>query len=111
MLIAILGLLYFKWTPYWYKSFVAASTHQIGTSILMGNAASYAWAYGKAVRQAMVLGLLLGSAVQALLPSQWILRWLDRTNAGSVLRGTMLAVPPVRPSLSAFRCCAAKLSV
>src|SRR5580704_4565299 len=89
LLIAILGLFYVKWMPYWFKGFGAASTHSIGTSILMGKAASppapswtaaadYAWAYGKAIWQAMVLGLLLGSAVQALLPSQWILRWLGR---------------------------------
>jgi hypothetical protein len=96
LLVAVLGLLYVKWTPYWSKAFAAASTHSIGSSILMGSAASppapswnaaagYAWVYGKAIWQAMVLGLLLGSAVQALLPSQWILRWLGRMNAGSVL--------------------------
>jgi uncharacterized protein len=117
LLIAVFGLLYVKWTPYWYKAFAAASTHSIGTSILMGGAASppapswnaatgYAWVYGKAVWQAMVLGLLLGSAVQALLPSQWILRWLGRTNAGSVLRGAVLAVPGMMCT-----CCAAPVVV
>jgi uncharacterized membrane protein YraQ (UPF0718 family) len=117
LLIATLGLLYVKWTPYWYKAFVAASTHSIGTSILMGSAASppapswnaaaaYAWAYGKAIWQAMVLGLLLGSAVQALLPSQWILRWLGRTGAGSVFRGAGLAVPGMMCT-----CCAAPVVV
>ena len=117
LLIAVLGLLYVKWTPYWYKAFAAASTHSIGVSILMGSAASppapswnaaagYAWAYGKAVWQAMVLGLLLGSAVQALLPSQWVLQWLGRTNAGSVLRGAVLAVPGMMCT-----CCAAPVVV
>jgi uncharacterized protein len=117
LLIAVLGLFYVKWTPYWHKAFVAASTRSIGASILMGSAASppapswnaaagYAWAYGKAVWQAMVLGLLLGSAVQALLPSQWILRWLGRINAGSVLRGAVLAVPGMMCT-----CCAAPVVV
>jgi uncharacterized membrane protein YraQ (UPF0718 family) len=117
LLIAVFGLLYVKWTPYWYKAFVAASTHSIGTSILMGGATSppapswnaavgYAWAYGKAIWQAMVLGLLLGSAVQALLPSQWIMRWLGRANAGSVLRGAVLAVPGMMCT-----CCAAPVVV
>jgi uncharacterized protein len=117
LLIAVLGLFYVKWTPYWHKAFVAAATHSIGTSILMGSAASppapswsaavdYAWAYGKAIWQAMVLGLLLGSAVQALLPSQWILRWLGRTNAGSVLRGAVIAVPGMMCT-----CCAAPVVV
>ena len=55
------------------------SQHSIGKSILMGTAASApapSWrrrsitrsAYGKAIWKAMVLGLLLGSAVQALIP-------------------------------------------
>jgi uncharacterized protein len=117
LLIAVLGLLYVKWAPYWYKAFTAASTHSIGGSSLMGSAAGppapswnaavgYAWAYGKAVWQAMVLGLLLGSAVQALLPSQWILRWLGRTNAVSVLRGAVIAVPGMMCT-----CCAAPVVV
>jgi uncharacterized membrane protein YraQ (UPF0718 family) len=117
LLIAILGLFYVKWMPYWFKGFGAASTHSIGTSILMGKAASppapswtaaadYAWAYGKAIWQAMVLGLLLGSAVQALLPSQWIMRWLGRQNASSVLRGAALAVPGMMCT-----CCAAPVVV
>lgn len=116
-LVAVLGLLYVKWTPYWSKAFVAASTHSIGTSILTGRAASpappslnaaveYAWAYGKAIWQAMVLGLVLGSAVQALLPAQWILRWLGRKNAGSVLRGAALAVPGMMCT-----CCAAPVVI
>jgi uncharacterized protein len=117
IVIASLGLFYVKWMPYWYKAHIAASTHSIGTSILMGNAASppapswnaatgYAWVYGKAIWQAMVLGLLLGSAVQALLPSQWILRWLGRTNASSVLRGMVLAVPGMMCT-----CCAAPVVI
>jgi uncharacterized protein len=117
LLIAVLGLLYVKWTPYWSKAFVAASTHSIGPSILMGHAVSppapswsaatdYAWTYGKAIWQAMVLGLLLGSAVQALLPSRWILRWLGRTGAGSILRGAVLAVPGMMCT-----CCAAPVVI
>ncbi|HET6609863.1 MAG TPA: permease [Rhodopila sp.] len=117
LLIAVLGLFYVKWMPYWGKAFVAASNHSIGSSILMGSAASpptpswhaaadYAWAYGKAIWQAMVLGLLLGSAVQALLPSEWILRLLGRANPGSVLRGAMLAVPGMMCT-----CCAAPVVV
>ena len=117
LLIAISGLFYVKWNPYWSRAFVAASNHSIGSSILMGNAASppapswdaavsYAWAYGKAVWQAMVLGLLLGSAVQALLPSEWIVQLLGRLNAGSVLRGVALAVPGMMCT-----CCAAPVVV
>ena len=64
--------------------------HSIGKSILMGKAGSapapswdaaldYALAYGNAIWQAMVLGLLLGSAVQALIPPQWVARALGKT--------------------------------
>ena len=73
VLLAVAGLLYVKWMPYYNRAFVAASHHAIGKSILMGDAAhapapslkaalDYAMAYGKAIWQAMVLGLLLGSA-------------------------------------------------
>lgn len=90
LMIAVVGLFYVKWFPYYNRAFVAASQHSIGKSILMGTAASapapswqaaidYAIAYGKAIWQAMVLGLLLGSAVQALIPPQWVARaWQER---------------------------------
>src|ERR1700757_466656 len=82
LLLAVAGLFYVKWFPYYHRAFTAASPHSIGASILMGSAASppapsldaalgYAWAYGKAIWQAMVLGLLLGSAGQGLLPRPW----------------------------------------
>ena len=82
LLVAIAGLFYVKWFPYYHRAFTAEATHSIGKSILMGRAASppapslaaaldYAWAYGKAIWQAMVLGLLLGSAVQALVRCSW----------------------------------------
>src|SRR3546814_3833379 len=73
--LAAIGLYYVKWSPYYHRAFTAADTHSIGSSILMGAEARppaasldaalhYALAYGKAIWQAMVLGLLLGSAVQ-----------------------------------------------
>jgi uncharacterized protein len=74
VLLAVAGLFYVKWYPYYGRAYVAATQHSIGHSILMGNAASapapswsaalgYALAYGKAIWQAMVLGLLLGSGI------------------------------------------------
>src|SRR6201996_1203866 len=117
LLIAVVGLFYVKWFPYYNRAFVAASQHSIGKSILMGTSSSapaaswqaaidYALAYGKAIWQAMVLGLLLGSAVQALLPAEWVLRWLGRAGGGSVLRGAVLAVPGMMCT-----CCAAPVVV
>ncbi|MFI4940412.1 MAG: permease, partial [Burkholderiales bacterium] len=40
LLIAVGGLFYVKWLPYYNRAFVAASHHSIGQSILMGAAAS-----------------------------------------------------------------------
>lgn len=113
LLIAVAGLFYVKWFPYYNKAFIAAEHHSIGQSILMGTAAAppepslkaaldYAWAYGKAIWQAMVLGLLLGSAVQALLPAHWVARVLGKTGFGSVAAGGLLSLPGMMCT-----CCAA----
>jgi uncharacterized protein len=116
-LVAIAGLFYVKWFPYYHRAFTAETTHSIGKSILMGRAASppapsvtaaldYAWAYGKAIWQAMVLGLLLGSAVQALVPMRWVGRILGRHGFGSVAAGGVLALPSMMCT-----CCAAPVVV
>ncbi|GAB5095042.1 permease [Caballeronia sp. HLA56] len=113
LLIAVVGLFYVKWFPYYNRAFVAASQHSIGKSILMGASASapapswqaaldYAMAYGKAIWQAMVLGLLLGSAVQALIPPRWVARALGERNFGSVLNGGLMSLPGMMCT-----CCAA----
>ena len=81
------GLYYVKCGPYYHRAFVAASQHAIGASIVSGKLATppppsvdaalgYAWAYGKSIWQAMVLGLLLGAGVQALVPRDWLVRVL-----------------------------------
>ncbi len=115
--VVIIGLFYVKWFPYYNKAFLAAAHHSIGNSILMGTAAAppaaswnaaldYAWAYGKAIWQAMVLGLLVGSAIQALLPADWIARLLGRTGFGSVATAGILSVPGMMCT-----CCAAPVIV
>ena len=113
LMIAVCGLFYVKWLPYYNRAFVAASHHAIGNSILMGTADAppaaswsaalgYAIAYGKAIWQAMILGLLLGSAVQALIPSRWILRALGKSGFGSVVTGAVMSLPGMMCT-----CCAA----
>jgi len=115
--IAVVGLFYVKWFPYFNKAFLAAEQHSIGNSILMGTAAAppapsweaalnYALAYGKAIWQAMVLGLLLGSAIQALLPADWIARVLGKTGFGSVVTAGVLSIPSMMCT-----CCAAPVVV
>ena len=113
MAVAFAGLYYVKWLPYTNRAFVAAANHSIGSSILMGSAATapapsldaalgYALAYGKAIWQAMVLGLLVGSGIQALLPANAVAKLLGRTAFSTTLVGGLLAVPAMMCT-----CCAA----
>jgi len=115
--IAIVGLLYVKWLPYYSRAFIAAAEHSIGQSILMGTDAAppppslaaafgYALAYGKAIWQAMLLGLLLGSAIQALVPADWVTRMLGKTSFASVAMAGALALPGMMCT-----CCAAPVVV
>ncbi|WP_045837776.1 permease [Hyphomicrobium sp. 99] len=115
--IAVVGLFYVKWFPYYNRAFVAADNHSIGNSILMGTSAAppapswdaalgYALAYGKAIWQAMVLGLLLGAGIQALLPADWIARVLGKTGFSTVAVAGILSVPSMMCT-----CCAAPVVV
>jgi uncharacterized protein len=117
ILVAVVGLYYVKWFPYYHKAFLAAARHSIGDSIITGKGAvapapswqaalDYALVYGKAIWQALIVGLLLGSAVQSLLPRQWIIRVLGRTGFGSIAAGGMLALPSMMCT-----CCAAPVVV
>lgn len=115
--ILVAGLYFVKWHPYYLRSFVAASRHSIGGSILTGGAGSaatpswetawhYAVAYGKAIWQAMLLGLLVGSGVQAILPPRWIERLFGRVGVRGVAAGGLAAVPSMMCT-----CCTAPVVV
>jgi hypothetical protein len=117
LIIAIGGLFYVKWLPYYHKAFVASASHSIGRSILMGSAAQapppslkaaidYSLAYGKAIWQAMLLGLLLGAALQEFAPLAWIARVLGRSSWRSVVAGGLLAIPGMMCT-----CCAAPVVI
>jgi uncharacterized protein len=101
--IAVGGLMYVKWLPYYHRAIVASSTHSVGHSILTGGATQvpaaslrsamdYALAYGRAIWQAMVLGLLLGSALQEFAPRSLIHGFLGRRGWRSVAAGAALFV-------------------
>ncbi|MFB6468506.1 permease [Cytobacillus sp. Hz8] len=115
MLIAAVGLLYVKWWPYYNKSLLAASTHSIGPSILgdlsdvtfsWHAALDYTLVYFNSVWKAAILGILLGSLLQVLLPTQWLLRLLGKTSFGSTAIAGMAAVPGMMCT-----CCAAPVAV
>ena len=111
VLVAVIGLYYVKWSPYYLKSFVAASNHSIGGSIIddhaqdpVAAALAYAQVYFLAIWKAAVLGVILGSLVQVLIPRDWLLRAFGRAGLGSTVRGGLFALPGMMCS-----CCAAPL--
>jgi uncharacterized membrane protein YraQ (UPF0718 family) len=113
--IAIGGLWYVKWHPYYGRAFVAAARHSIGGSIVSGTAAAppaagwqagidYSVAYIRAIWQALLLGLALGAGVQVLLPRRLVLRLFAGRGASARAAGAAL------PSMMCT-CCAAPVAV
>lgn len=112
LIIAAAGLYYVKWSPYYLKSFVAASNHSIGGSIIddhqispISAAIAYAQVYFLAIWKAAVLAVILGSLLQVLIPRDWLLRLFGRAGFGSTLRGGLFALPGMMCS-----CCAAPVA-
>ena len=104
VLLAVAGIFYVKWDPYFHKAFVAAAHHSIGSSIVSGSSATapalgwkaawdYMIQYGKAIWKALIVGLLLGAGVQALLPRDWLLRVLGGAGYRGVAVGGLASVP------------------
>ena len=111
-LVVILGLWYVKWQPYYGKAFTAADTHSIGKSIIADAADSplraaldYAMVYFLAVWKAAVLGVLLGSLIQVLIPRDWLARTLGQPRFRGTLLGTLFSLPGMMCT-----CCAAPVA-
>lgn len=113
--LAIVGLFYVKWSPYYATALVAAQDHTLGASIVSGNLPAspevslqagfaYSIAYLKAIWPALLLALALGAGIELLLPrarlSQFFAGW-----KGS-LRATGFAIPSMMCT-----CCAAPIAV
>ncbi|RMN18527.1 hypothetical protein ALQ63_03687 [Serratia plymuthica] len=112
LLVVAIGLYYVKWQPYYGKAFVAADTHSIGKSILANADSSpwlaawhYALVYFTAVWKAAVLGVLLGSLVQVLIPRDWLMRTLGHPRFSGTLLGAAIALPGMMCT-----CCAAPVA-
>jgi len=115
--LALLGLLWVKWLPYYHRALTAFANHSIGHSILTGGAQhppavsvqaafAYAVAYGKAIWQAMLLGLVLGSALAEFAPPEWIARMLGRSGWRGIATGSFLSIPGMMCT-----CCAAPVVI
>lgn len=114
---AAIGLFIVKWQPYWNKSFVAAAHHSIGGSIVNGGAAaappvgiaaalSYGEAYFAAVWEAVVLALVLASAVQVFVPRRWLLQIFGKASLKSTALASVLSLAGMMCT-----CCTAPLIV
>lgn len=116
LLIAIGGLAYVKWVPYYGKGILSFTTHSIGDSILgspdapshftIGSAWDYALVYFNSVWKAAVFGILLGSLVQVLIPANWLMRVLGKTSFGSTAIAGLSSLPGMMCT-----CCAAPVAV
>ncbi|EOC1333984.1 permease [Cronobacter turicensis] len=111
-LVLFIGLWYVKWQPYYGKAFTAAQTHSIGHSILanaqdnpLRAALDYAAIYFLAVWKAAVLGVLLGSLIQVLIPRDWLVRTLGQPRFRGTLLGTLFSLPGMMCT-----CCAAPVA-
>lgn len=110
--VVIIGLWIVKWQPYYGKAFTAAETHSIGKSIIAQPEANpfkaawdYAMVYFLAVWKAAVLGVLLGSLIQVLIPQNWLLRTLGQPRFSGTLFGTLFSLPGMMCT-----CCAAPVA-
>lgn len=114
VVVAIVGLSYVKWLPYYHKAIRAIEQHTIGSSLITGSyegklswvaAWGYAGVYFKSIWKAAVLGILLGSLVQVLLPAQWLQRVLGKATFRTTLYGGVASIPGMMCS-----CCAAPIA-
>lgn len=114
IIVAIAGLSYVKWWPYYHKAIIAIDQHTIGRSLLSDSserelswatAWGYAGVYFKSIWKAAVLGILMGSLVQVLLPSQWLQRVLGKATFKNTLYGGVASLPGMMCS-----CCAAPIA-
>lgn len=110
--VLVIGLWYVKWQPYYFKAFTASDTHSIGKSILANASESplqaaweYALVYFLAVWKAAVLGVILGSLVQVLIPKNWIARTLGQPRFRGTFFGTLFSLPGMMCT-----CCAAPVA-
>jgi uncharacterized membrane protein YraQ (UPF0718 family) len=113
--LAIVGLFYVKWSPYYATALVAAQDRALGASIVTGNLpappgasfqAGFAYfiAYLKETWQALLLGLALGAGIAVLLPRARLSQFF--TGSKGPLRATAFAIPSMMCT-----CCGAPIAV
>lgn len=118
LLVAVAGLYYVKWNPYVHKAITAAAKHSIGASKILAPTSAappavgwqagwqYTVGYINDIYKAMILGLLLGSGLQVLLPRDWLLRTLGKASFGKTAAAAAASLPGMMCT-----CCAAPVAV
>jgi uncharacterized membrane protein YraQ (UPF0718 family) len=117
VVLAVAGVFYAKWDPYYGKLLTVAATHTLGPSIVTGTARtappvgvqaalSYFVSYFKAIWVALVVGLVIGAGVQTLIPERWLLTVLGRGGFQSAAVAAAAAVPSMMCT-----CCSAPVAV
>jgi uncharacterized membrane protein YraQ (UPF0718 family) len=111
--VVVIGLWFVKWQPYYGKALLAAETHNIGHSLLadvQGHPLKAAWRYAQiyflAVWKAAVLGIILGSLIQVLIPRRWLLTLFGKGRFSGPLLAAMFSLPGMMCT-----CCAAPVAV
>ncbi|GGH84347.1 uncharacterized membrane protein YraQ (UPF0718 family) [Pullulanibacillus pueri] len=117
IVVALIGLYWAKWNPYFHKAFIAAHDHAIGSSSISGEKVSApapswhaAWDftvnYFNSIWKAYLVAIILASLVQVALPKDWIRRVLGKTTYGSTVIAGLSALPGMMCT-----CCTAPLVV
>ena len=112
--LAIVGLFYVKWSPYYATALVAAQDRTLGASIVSGDLPAapgvswqagfaYSIAYLKETWQALLLALALGAGIEVLLPAAKLSQFF--AGAMGPLRATAFAIPSMMCT-----CCGAPIA-
>ncbi len=102
--LALVGLYFVKWDPYFHKALKALSTHTLGNPIVydrsgkapapsLSSGLEYALTYFKAVWQAMLLGLLMAATIETFIPRDWLAKLLGSSSMRSSFLGAVMALP------------------
>lgn len=117
MAVLIIGLYYVKWSPYFTKAVNAKTTHTIGDAIIANVGSktpafsitagwTFTQAYFSSVWKAMLLGIIVGSLVQVLIPTSWIRKYLGESKFKNSVFAMVLGVPTMMCT-----CCTAPVAV
>lgn len=119
LMLLVFGLLWAKWIPYgrqarglsmthaWSGASIFSSAGAPGAAPTWRGAWEFTVAYGQSVWKAALVGLLVGAAVDSLLPKAWLLGLLDRRSSfGRSAAGGVAALPSLMCT-----CCTAPVTV